>query len=271
VSAMCPGMHVEGPFIHPEDGPRGAHPCEHVRPPNLADFERLYEACRGKMRILTLSPEQPGALEVIEAATRAGVVVALGHHRADRAAIDAAIAAGAKMSTHLGNGADAQLPRNDNYIWWQLGEDRLWASFISDGHHLPPATLRAMLRAKTPARSVLITDAMAAAGMPPGRFPLGTSEVVKTPEGKVCLPGTPYLAGSAAEMPLVVARAVADGGLELAKAVELATLQPARLVPTAADPWSCAAGRPANLVEFDWEPATGELTVRKTVFRRFSA
>lgn len=271
VAAMCPGMHVEGPFIHPEDGPRGAHPREHVRAPNLPDFRRLEKACRGRMRILTLAPEQPGASEVIRAACEAGVTVALGHHRADQTMIDAAIGAGARMCTHLGNGADALLPRNDNYIWWQLGEDRLWATFVADGHHLPPATLRVMLRAKTLQRSVLITDAMAAAGMPPGRFPLGHSEVIKTPESMVCLPGTPYLAGSAAEMMLVVTRAVADGGLELPQAVELVTLQPARLIPTPDDPWSCVVGRPANLVEFDWDPAGAELTVRKTVLKRFSA
>ncbi len=270
VAAMCPGVHVEGPFIHPEDGPRGAHPREHVRQPNLADYRRFQEASGGRVKILTLAPEQPGALEVIEAAARDGVVVSLGHHRADEAAIEAAIAAGAKMCTHLGNGADAQLPRNDNYIWWQLGEDRLWASFVTDGHHLRGATIRAVLRAKTPQRSVLITDAMAAAVMPPGRYPLGKSEVVKTEEGRVCLPGTPYLAGSAAEMPLVIARAVANGGLDLVEAVRLGTLQPAVLVPGPDDPWSCAAGQPANLVEFDWDAAAATLTPRQTVLHGFS-
>jgi N-acetylglucosamine-6-phosphate deacetylase len=174
------------------------------------------------------------------------------------------------MCTHLGNGSDAQLPRHDNYIWWQLGEDRLWASFIPDGHHLQPATVRAMLRAKTPQRSVLITDAMAAAGMPPGRYPLGKSEVIKTPEGRVCLPGTPYLAGSAAEMPLVIARAVGDGGLDLPEGLRLGTLQPARLVPTTDDPWSCTVGQPANLVEFDWDAGAAKLTPRQAVLHGFS-
>ncbi len=263
VAAMCPGMHVEGPFIHPDDGPRGAHPRQHVRNPNVPDFRQLQSACRGHMRILTLAPEQPGAVEVIRAATADGVVVAVGHHRADRASLEAAIEAGARMTTHLGNGADAQLPRNDNPIWWQLGEDRLWASLIADGHHLPPATLRTMIRAKTLDRVVLITDAMAAAAMPAGRFLLGDSEVVKTAEGRVCLPGTPYLAGSAAEMPMLISHAVADAGLSLIEALRLATLQPARLVPTDIDPWSCAVGQPVNLMEFDWRADAAELTVRQ--------
>lgn len=269
VGLMCPGIHVEGPFIHPEDGPRGAHPRQFVRDPNGADFERLNEACRGRLAILTLAPERPGAVEVIRAARQAGVLVALGHHRADPQSIENAIEAGARMTTHLGNGSDAVLPRHDNYVWRQLGEDRLWASFISDGQHLPAATLRSMLRAKTLERCVLITDAMAAAGMPPGRFRLGDSEVEKTPSGRVIVPGTPYLAGSAADMPLIVSRAVADGGISLIEAVRLVTSQPAALLPGPFDPWACEVDRPANLVAFDWIPAEARLSPRVAVIGRF--
>jgi N-acetylglucosamine-6-phosphate deacetylase len=270
VGTVCVGIHVEGPFIHPEDGPRGAHPRQHVRRPNVPDFQRLHAACRGKMKILTLAPEQPGAVEVIRAATAAGVVVAIGHHRADREAIAAAVAAGARMTTHLGNGADALLPRTDNCIWSQLAEDRLWASMVADGHHLPPAALKTMIRGKTPERTMLITDAMAAAAMPPGPFMLSGLEVVKTPAGRVCLPGTPYLAGSAAEMPMLISHAVADAGLSLPDAVRLTTLQPACMVPTAIDPWSCSAGKPANLVEFDWQPETAGITIRQAAIGRFA-
>lgn len=270
VAAMCPGMHVEGPFIRPEDGPRGAHPREHVRLPTIRDFERLYDACRGRMRILTLAPERPGAIEVIRAATARGVLVALGHHRADPESLEAAIDAGARMTTHLGNGADADLPRTDNYIWWQLSEDRLWASLVADGHHLPGPALKAIIRGKTPDRVVLITDAMAAAGMPAGRFPLGEAEVIKTPTGRVSLPGTPYLAGSAAEMPLTIERSVVDVGMGLCEAVRLATLRPAVLVPTPIDPWRCSVGDPSNLVEFDWDTDKAKITVRKAVIGGFA-
>jgi N-acetylglucosamine-6-phosphate deacetylase len=263
-------MHVEGPFIHPEDGPRGAHPLPHVLAPTVPHFERLYQACRGRMRILTLAPERPGALEVIRAASERGVVVALGHHRADERSIALAVEAGARMCTHLGNGSDAQLPRNNNYIWWQLAEDRLWATFITDGHHLPPATVKVALRAKGLDRSVLITDAISAAGMPPGRFPLGDSEVVKTPEGRVCLPGTPYLAGSAAEMPEVVANAVTQAGIPLVDALRLGSIQPATLVPGDLDPWSIEVGRRANLAAWDWNRSTARLSVRQAVIARFA-
>lgn len=270
VGAICPGMHVEGPFIHPEDGPRGAHPRAYVREPNVADFCRLYEACRGKMAVLTLSADWPTAPEVIAEACERGVLVAVGHHRAEPQALEAAIRAGARMVTHLGNGADAMLPRLDNCIWRQLGDDRLWASFIADGHHLPPATLRCMLRAKGLGRSVLITDAMAAAGMPPGEYPLGDTCVVKTPAGKVCLPGTPYLAGSAADMPLVVGRAIVDGGLSVAEGLRLAATQPAVLRPGPDDPWACEPGRRANLVEFDWAAEVGEIRIRQAAIGPFS-
>jgi N-acetylglucosamine-6-phosphate deacetylase len=111
---------------------------------------------------------------------------------------------------------------------------------------------------------------MAAAGMPAGRFPLGEAEVIKTSTGRVSLPGTPYLAGSAAEMPLIIEHGVADAGLELGQAVRLATLQPAVLVPTASDPWSCEVGRPANLVEFDWNSADARITVRQAAIGRFA-
>jgi len=268
VARMCPGIHVEGPFIHPEDGPRGAHPREHVRPPNIEDYERLRDAASGKIALLTIAPDQPGASAVIAHAAQQGVLVAIGHHRGDAAAIETAVAAGARMCTHLGNGCDAVLPRLDNPIWRQLGEDRLWASFIADGHHLPAATLKCMLRAKTPQRSILVTDAMAAAGMPAGWYPLGQQEVERTPEGKVVLRGTPYLAGSAADMPTVIATAVVDGGVSFTEAITMASSNPAQVLglPVQAP---FAEGQEANLVEVDWEPAGG-LRTRKVVSGRFS-
>lgn len=265
VATMCPGIHVEGPFIRPEDGPRGAHPPEHVREPSLADYDRLAEAARGKLAMITLAPERPGALELIRHACGQGVAAALGHHRADPRALDAAIKAGARLSTHLGNGTDALLPRHDNYVWHQLGDDRLWASFIADGHHLPPATLRSMLRAKTPARSVLVTDAVGAAGMPPGRYRLGDTEVERTPQGKVVLLGTPYQAGSAADMPAVIRCAVLHGGVSFVEAVTMVSLQPAALMSGGAAAWSCEPGQRANLVELDRRPDDASIVIRKVV------
>ena len=269
VGAMCPGIHLEGPFIHPDDGPRGAHRRQYVREPSIAEYERLQAAARGKLVMLTLAPDQPGAVELIRHVAGQGVVVALGHHRADDATLDRAIAAGARISTHLGNGSDAILPRLANHIWRQLGDDRLWASFIADGHHIPPATLRCMLRAKGLARSVLITDAIELARMPPGRYMRRGLEAELTQDGKVALVGTPYLAGSVATMPRLIAHAVSDAGLAFAEAVRLTTLQPELLMCRHVAAWSCQPGQPANLVELAWSPTDAAITIRAAVIHQF--
>src|SRR5215470_15118024 len=190
------GIHVEGPFISPEDGPRGAHPKQHARPPDWNEFQRWQDAARGQIRIITLSPEWPCAFDFIERAAASGVVVAIGHTAANPSQIADAARAGARLSTHLGNGSHAKIDRHPNYIWEQLANDDLWASFIVDGHHLPPSVVKCFLRSKGVARSILVTDAIAAAGGPAGRYRLGNVEVEVTPERRVNLPGTPYLAGS---------------------------------------------------------------------------
>ena len=270
--AMCPGIHLEGPFISPEDGPRGAHRREYLRDPSIADYEKLQAAAAGRLVMLTLAPERPGALELIRHVSSRGVVVALGHHRADDQTLQGAIAAGARVCTHLGNGSDAVLPRLDNYIWRQLGDDRLWATFIADGHHLPAATLRCMLRAKGPERSILVTDVNELAGKPPGRYlrPSGL-EAELTKEGKVVLAGTPYLAGSVATMPLLVAHSVSLAGLALPEAVRLATQQPESLMHPLVTSWSCQPGAVANLAEVDWHPAEFALHPREAVIERFTS
>ena len=168
-------FHVEGPYISPEDGPRGAHPARWVRPPDLEEFHRFQEAARGNIRLVTLSPEWPDATRFIEALTREGVVASIGHTRATSDEIAAAVSAGATLSTHIGNGAHATLPRHPNYIWDQLAEDRLAASFIVDGIHLAPAFLKVALRAKGLERAILVTDAVMPAGCAPGPVQAGRS------------------------------------------------------------------------------------------------
>lgn len=133
IADRVPGFHVEGPYISKEDGPRGAHPLEHCRPPDWDEFQRLQEAAGGRIRILTLSPEYEGAAKFIAKAVAAGVVIAIGHTAADSDQIRAAVDAGASMSTHLGNGAHGQIRRHPNYIWDQLADDRLVASLIVMG------------------------------------------------------------------------------------------------------------------------------------------
>ena len=183
------GLHMEGPYISPEDGYRGAHARAFVRDADVDDFRRRQDAADGRIRLLTLAPEVPGALRLVEHAVAAGVRVAIGHTNATGAQIGDAVRAGATLSTHLGNGCASVLPRHPNVIWEQLGEDRLLASFIVDGHHLPPATVRSVVRAKSPERTILVTDAMAAAGMPPGRYTIGGQPVELDATGRVAAPG----------------------------------------------------------------------------------
>jgi N-acetylglucosamine-6-phosphate deacetylase len=222
------GFHVEGPHISPEDGPRGAHPRQWVRPPDLDEYRRWQDAAGGQLRIVTLAPEWPGALQYIEKIVGDGVVAAIGHTQANGAQIADAVSAGATLSTHLGNGAHAVLARHPNYIWDQLAEDRLMASFIVDGIHLGASFLKSALRAKGIERSVLVTDAATPAGAMPGRYRLGGQEVDLKPDGRVVLAGQDRLAGSALRMDRGIANLIRLAGLTLAEAVQMATANAAR-------------------------------------------
>lgn len=227
-----PRLHIEGPFIAPEDGPRGAHPRAYCTTPEaVPDLLRaLQDASGGRVALLTLAPEVPGALGLIEAAAAQGVTVALGHTAADAATLDAAVAAGARLSTHLGNGSHQTLPRLDNYVQRQLADDRLLASFIADGHHIPFPTLQNFIRAKTPGRTILVTDAMAAADVGPGTYTLGGEAVVVDEALRVAKPGQPNLAGSALTLDRAVLNVVRHGIVSFEDAWAMASTRPAVLI-----------------------------------------
>src|SRR5262245_12256723 len=259
------GIHVEGPFISPEDGPRGAHPKQHARPPDWNEFQKWQDAARGRIRIVTLSPEWPEAIYFIERAAAAGVVVAIGHTAATPAQIADATRAGARLSTHLGNGSHAKIDRHPNYIWEQLANDDLWASLIVDGHHLPPSVVKCFLRSKGVARSIIVTDAIAAAGKPEGRYRLGNVEVEVTPTRRVNLPGTPYLAGSVLEMHDAVAKTVQYSDATLDDALRMASANPAELLGVADQFGSIEVGRSANLTLFRWDEENSTFDVAATI------
>lgn len=225
------GIHVEGPYLSPEDGPRGAHDAEHLRDPDLAEFERWQQACGGLVRIVTLAPERPGALAYIAELARRGTGTSIGHTAASPAQIAAAAQAGATLSTHLGNGAHDLLPRHPNYLWTQLADDRLTATFIADGHHLPADTFTAMLRAKGLDRAVLVSDSVALAGCPPGEYttPVG-GMITAHPDGRLTLPGSDLLAGSGRSLLDCVSWAISHTELDLGTALRLAATNPARLL-----------------------------------------
>jgi N-acetylglucosamine-6-phosphate deacetylase len=247
-----PAFHLEGPYISPEDGPRGAHPRQHVRPPDWDEFRRFQGAAGGRIRLVTLAPEVEGALSFIERLVASGVVVAVGHTAAGPAVIRDAVCAGARLSTHLGNGSHAMLPRHENHLWEQMAADELTASIICDGHHLPPALVRCLVRVKTPGRIVLTCDASPLAGLPPGVYEEWGQKFEVRPEGKVVVPGTTYLAGSACFTDTCVRLVMRYAGVSLAEAVDMAGQRPRHLLGLPAR--SLAPGEPADLVLFEHGP-----------------
>jgi N-acetylglucosamine-6-phosphate deacetylase len=205
--------------------------------------------------MVTVAPERPGILEFIEKLSKAGVVVAIGHTAATAQQIRDSVTAGAKTTTHLGNGCHAVLPRHENYIWEQLANDDLWASIIADGYHLPPAVVKCLVRGKGVARTLLTCDAGSLAGMPPGKYQEWGTELEVLPNGKIVVSGTPFLAGSGHFTDLCVGNAIRFAGVSLAEAVDMATVRPRQLlglpIPT------LDVGQPADLVLFEWQEGGG--------------
>jgi N-acetylglucosamine-6-phosphate deacetylase len=243
-------FHMEGPHISPDNGPRGAHPVKWVRPPDLEEFRRWQDAARGDIRLVTLSPEWPGAPNYIERLTREGVVVSIGHTAATSQQIQDAVSAGATLSTHLGNGGHSMLPKFPNYLWDQLAEDRLAASFIVDGIHLNPAFVKVALRAKGVERAILVTDAVMPAMCAPGPYQLGDVAVELKEDKSVVLRGGTRLAGSSLRMDRAIENVMRIAGLSLRDALTMATINPARIGRVVSRQRGLRPGERADLVRF---------------------
>jgi len=205
VQRMIGGIHIEGPFLLPREGFIGAHPVAATVSANLDDARRLLVAAGGLTRIFTLAPECDPGLAVTRFLADEGIIVAAGHCDPSLDQLKAAIDAGLSMFTHLGNGCPAILPRHDNIIQRVLSlSDQLWIGLIADGFHVPAFALRNYLKIAGVDRCVVVTDAIAAAGMGVGRFSLGKLEVEVGDDLVPRLPGTSLFAGSAATMPRMV-------------------------------------------------------------------
>jgi len=222
------GIHLEGPFLSHKRC--GVHRPENLRPPTLAAFDQLWQAARGHVRMMTIAPELPGALEVIAAAASRNVLVSIGHSDADSAAAQAAIAAGARHATHTFNAMRPLDHREPGILGEALTNPALTADIIADGIHVAPSMVKLFFQMKGNQtkgndRGVLITDATSATGMPNGRYKLGMMEV-EVRDGRCTLDGK--LAGSVLTMDAAVRNVMAFAGLSLQQAVCAATVNPAR-------------------------------------------
>jgi N-acetylglucosamine-6-phosphate deacetylase len=248
IRSCVAGIHLEGPFISPEDGARGAHNKAYVRPPDWEQMQRWQQAADGLIRIVTVSPEWPEAPVFIRRCTDAGLIVSIGHTAATPEQIRAAAQAGASMSTHFGNGAHPVLPRHPNYLWEQLACDELSACVIADGFHLPDSVLKVVRKVKGE-RMLLVSDAVHLSGMPPGAYetPVG-GRVVLTAEGRLHLADDPrLLAGSAQMLLWGMAHLLRRGICSLAAAWEMASVYPAAKLGQPAGA-GLTPGAPADLL-----------------------
>jgi N-acetylglucosamine-6-phosphate deacetylase len=271
-----PGIHLEGPYLSGEEGPRGAHPGEHIRDPDWDEFEEWQRICGRRIRLVTIAPEREGAIPFIRRLTESGVTVSIGHTAASGAIIREAVRAGATMSTHLGNGAHPLLPRHPNYIWEQLGEDALWATLIPDGHHVRPNVLQSMMRAKQ-GRFIFVSDVVRFGGAAPGvyRSDIG-DEVVLSENGALRMQANPaLLAGSVQALNEGIETVLKAGICSLADAMEAVTIRPASALQLAETP-ALSAGAPASLTLFRYPDQAGGLSIEETfvagksVYRRAS-
>lgn len=252
IAAACiPFVHVEGPHISSLDGYRGAHPAHAVRPPSIAEFARWQQASGGIVGMVTLSPHFEESCAYIAALTAQGVHVAIGHTHASSQEILRAIDAGARLATHLGNGIAPEVPRHRNPIWSLLADDRVSATFIADGHHLTPDVLKVMLRAKGLQRSMLVSDSVALAGMPPGIYdtPVG-GRVELRRDGRLCVLGSELLAGATASLAQCIGTLVLTSDVLLHEALALATTNPGRL---AGGRGQLTPGSRADILRFRWQ------------------
>ena len=246
---------------------REAHPIEHCRPPDWDEFQKLQQAADGRIKLVTLSAEFAESPAFIASAVKSASSWRLATCR-PMASKFALRPTPATLSTHLGNGSHRMLRRHPNYLWHQLAEDRLTASLIVDGHHLPPEVVKTFVRAKTPARCILVSDVSGLAGLPPGKYATNLCDLEILPDGRLVIAGQDQLlAGASLPIGVGVVNVMRFVGVDLHAAVDMASRQPVELLGLA--PIELAAGHAADLVLFDLvlddRGLPKRLTVRSTI------
>lgn len=243
------GIHIEGPFIAMKDGPRGAHDPKYVRKPDIEEARRWQAAAEGLIKIITVAPEQDNAPEFTRQAVKMGINVAIGHCEPTDEQINRIVEAGAALSTHLGNGSSAMLPRLKNHIWTQLADDRLMAGIISDGFHLPYSVLKAFRRTKGLDKLILVSDVIPHAGLKPGPSKWGDINVEICEDGHIALAGTQLLAGAGHLLDWDLRVFCEATGTPLEDAIRTVTVNPMKAIGNKED-FSFIPGNKADIIEF---------------------
>jgi len=254
-------IHMEANFLSGEDGYRGAHIARFMQDPGVKEFESWQKAARGHIGYVSVAPERKGAIEFIRYLVSKGIIVALAHHNAPPEVIAAAADAGARLSTHLFNGCAGTVHRHNNVIYSQLAEDRLWASFIPDGHHIPYHVLKVGLRVKGLDRSVFTSDLVYLGGYPEGEY-TKAERTVEVRNGAIWIKGTSYLSGAWSSLAQGIERATAAGVVSPGQALRLASTNPARLLGIK-DNLEPAAGSTGPFVLF--RESAGALKLEKII------
>lgn len=224
------GIHIEGPFISSKDGPRGAHDPLYVRELDIEEVKRWQRAGQGLVKIITIAPEKNGAVPFIRKVTDMGINVAIGHAEPSEKEVLDAVDAGARLSTHLGNGSSAMLPRLKNHIWVQTAEDRLIAGIISDGFHLPRSVVKTIYRTKGIDNIILVSDVALLGGMKPGLAKWGNIDVEICQDGHLSLAGTSLLAGAGHLLDWDIAKFMSFTGAGIKEAIKTVTVNPNRVL-----------------------------------------
>lgn len=241
------GSHLEGPFLAPSR--RGAHAAQFLRNPDPQSVDRLIQAADGTLRLVTIAPELPGAIDAIRRFVDAGVVVAIGHTEAGAAEAEAAFDAGATLVTHAFNAMPGIHHRAPGPVTAALRDPRVCLELIADGHHVDSAVM-ALTHALAPGRVALVSDAMAAAGGSDGHYRLGAIDV-EVSGGRALVAGQETLAGSTLTLDQALRRSTSEVGLSRLAAVTALTWTPARALRADDEIGSLQIGRAADLVALD--------------------
>jgi len=261
IGKSIPGFHLEGPYISPVQGFRGAHLEKYIRKPDWQEFLIYQKAARNRILLVTVAPEMEGAIPFIRNCAESGVAVSLGHHNGSAEIIRQAVDAGATMSTHLGNGCANMINRHNNPLWPQLADDRITPTIIADGFHLNREEVQTFYKVKGPGNLILVSDALDLAGLPPGEYIRGERTVLLTPD-VVKFPAENVLAGAASPITKCVNNIMKFTQCSLKDAIQMASTNPARLLGLN-DIGEISQGKRADLIVFTIEDE--KIVIQQTI------